>query len=116
MKSKFTTIKFPVFCGYAVHIEKTTDIGGSLKKYKYTRDLDIDLEDTQAIAVHVENQPTSMMFLPYNAPVGTIAHESWHVIRRMMEYMGVDDTNEAVAYHLGYLSQKVFDFMRGKRV
>jgi hypothetical protein len=116
MKSKYTTVEFPVFSDYIVHIEITSDIKESFKKYKYTRNLDMSLEDTQAVAVHVENTGMSMIFLPYNASVGTIAHESWHVIRRMMEYLGADQDNEMMGYHLGYLVQKVFNFMRGKRV
>ena len=116
MKSKFTTVEFPVFAGYIVHIEITSDIKASFKKYKYTRDLDIDLEDTLAMAIHVEGSGMSFIFLPYNASVGCIAHESWHVIRRMLDYLGADQDNEVMGYHLGYLVDKAFRFMRGKRV
>lgn len=116
MKSRITLIEFPVFCGYIVHVEVTSDFKKSFSKYKSTREVNLDANDTRAMAVHVNDISMSYVFLPPNASVGEIAHESWHVIRRMMEYMGVDDSNEAVAYHLGYLTQKIFNFVRRKRV
>lgn len=116
MKSKYTTVEFPVFCDYIMHIEITTNLKESMLKYEYTKDLGIDLTDTHAIAVHVEDTGVSMIFLPYNASVGTIAHESYHAVRRMLKYVGAKMDNETVAHHLGYLTQKIFNFMRGKRV
>lgn len=112
MKTRVTTVEFPVFSGYNVHVELTSDIKKSFKKYKYTRNLDVDLEDTHAIVIHVEGTGLSMMFLPHNASVGTIAHESWHAVRRMMEHVGAEQDNEVMGYHLGYLSQKIYNFIR----
>ena len=109
MRSKIKHIEFPVFVSYSVHVEITSDISRSMNKYKQTRDIPFG-DDTHAITVHVEDNGLSFMFLPYNAPVCTIAHESWHVIKNMMEYVGIDLDSETVAYHLGYLVDKVVKF------
>ena len=109
MRSKIKHVEFPVFVSYSVHIEITDDIPKSMRKYEQTRDIPFG-DDTHAITVHVEDSGLSFMFLPYNSPVGTIAHESWHVIKNMMEYLGVELDSETVAYHLGYLVEKVFKF------
>jgi len=117
MKSRITHLEFPVFSKYTMHVEVTTDIQKSLAKYPET-EYAMDGEEnsnTHAIAVHIANEPFTFIFLPYNVSVGTIAHEAWHAIRRMMEYMDVDLDNETVAYHLGYSVDKIFNFVRGKR-
>ena len=70
-------------------------------------------DGTAGLAVHADT--LSFVFLPYSASVGSIAHESWHVVRRMMEHAGVELDNEAVAYHLGFLVNKIFRFVRGRK-
>ena len=108
MKSRFANIEFPVFCHYTVHVEVSSDLGKSMKKYPQTKNIPDadDFNRNESCAVHLNDEPFSFIFLPYNASVGTVAHESWHVIQRMMKYMGVDVENEVVAYHLGYLSRQ----------
>ena len=117
MKSRITHLEFPVFSGYLVHIEITSDVQKSLAKYPETK-CAVDGEDdanTHAITVHIVNEPLTFMFLPYNVSVGTIAHESWHAVKRMMEYVDVKLDSETVAYHLGYSVDKIFRFVRGKK-
>jgi len=114
VKSKIKLIEFPVFCGYVIHVEITSDIPKALLKYPQTRKIDMDNE-TQGLAVHDTDAPFSFIFLPHNASVGDIAHESWHAVRRMMEYVGAELDNEAVAYHLGYMVQEIFKFVRGRK-
>jgi hypothetical protein len=113
MIASFTIITFPVFDNYAVHIEKTSDIMKSMEKYPATKHVEPG-EHTEAITVHVADDPCSYIFLPHNAAVGTIAHEAWHVVRRMLEYVGADLENENVAYHLGFLVNRIFKFIRGR--
>lgn len=117
MKRRFTTVDFPVFCYYIVHIEVTSDLKKSMEKYPATKSIPLDSEfdNKGAWSVHVENEPVSFIFLPYNTSVGDIAHESWHVVHRMMRYVGVSPDSETVAYHLGYLVNQVFKFVRGKK-
>ena len=113
MRSKIKILEFPVFCGYEVHVEFTSDIAQSLLKYPPTRKIEMD-DQTSWLAVHNMDAPQSFIFLPYDAPAGSIAHEAWHVVRRMMEHAGVELDNETVAYHLGYLVNQIFKFARRK--
>ncbi len=114
MKNRFTTIEFPVFSYYIVHVEITSDVKKAMQKYEHTKCVPEE-EITDAMSIHVSNANVSFIFLKYNSSVGTIAHESWHVVSRMMKYMGVDIDSETVAYHLGYLTDEVFRFLRGKK-
>ena len=114
MRSRVNYVEFPVFMDYLVHIEITSNVFKSMKKYPQTKDI-ANNATTYAVSVHVKDTPFSMVFLPYNVSVGTIAHESWHVIKRMMGYCDVDLDSETVAYHLGYLVNKIFRFARGKK-
>ena len=115
MKSKITVIEFPVLSNYQIHVEVTSDLKKALAKYPQTKNI-YEEEDitTDAMAVHVNNDGTSFIFLPPNASAGTIAHECWHVVRRMMDYLGIELGNEVVAYYLGYLVNRIFRFTRGK--
>jgi hypothetical protein len=115
VRSRITHLEFPVFSGYTVHVEITSDIQKSLAKYPPTKCAIDDENNTHAITIHVINEPFTFMFLPYNVSVGTIAHESWHAVKRMMEYMDVELDSETVAYHLGYSVDKIFRFARGKK-
>jgi hypothetical protein len=82
---------------------------------KYPQTKDIELISTNAITVHEVDTPLSMIFLPYNVSVDTIAHESWHVVHQIMNHVGVELDSETVAYHLGYLVGKIFEFVRNKK-
>lgn len=114
MNFKETKIVFPVFSDYTVHVEVTTDMAKSAKRHTETEKVEV-VENMGAMAVHVSDEPQSFVFLPYNATPGAIAHESWHVIRNMMKWAGIELDSETCAYHLGYLVQKVYKFVRGRR-
>jgi hypothetical protein len=114
MRSKITTVEFPVFCHYIVHVEITSDIAKAVLKYPPTRKVEMD-DFTGGLVVHNVDEPFSFLFLPYNASVGTIAHESWHVVKRMMNFTGVELDSETCAYHIGFLVDKIFRFVRGRK-
>ena len=115
-KTRHTIFEFPVFCHYIFHVEITSDIVKSLKKYPSCEKVEIDPDgNTGALTVHVLDDSFSFIFLQPNASVGTIAHESWHGVMRMMEYVGVDVDHETVAYHLGFLVDKIFGFLRKRK-
>ena len=113
MRSKITTVEFPIFCDYIVHIEITSDMKKSLQKYKQTKSIETD-DATGGLAVHTDGS-FSYIFLPYNTSVGDIAHEAWHVVKHMMDYVGVELDSETCAYHLGFLTNKIFRFVRGRK-
>lgn len=115
MRARFTTIEFPVFFNYIVHVEVTSDLKKSMLKYPPTKDILMEDDCKDAITVHVCDASFSFIFLHYTASVGTIAHESWHAVKHMLEYMGVELDSETVAYHLGYMVDKIFKFVRGRK-
>lgn len=114
MRVRVTHIEFPVFMDYVIHVEVTSDIYKSMSKYPATENIPSD-DTTHAITVHVDDEPFTFIFLPHNVSVGTVAHESWHAIRRMMNYVDVELDSETVAYHLGYLVNRIYQFYRGKK-
>jgi hypothetical protein len=111
MKNKITIVEFPVFGDYLIHVEICSDLQKTVLKYPQTKDVD-QLESTNALTVHPHGESFSFIFLKYNSSAGTVAHESWHAIRRMMEHMGIALDSETVAYHLGYLVNRITQFKR----
>src|ERR1039458_5704373 len=112
-KTKFgdyeRVVTFTVWSEYDVHIVFTEDIGRSRKARYGTYGL---CDSAGALHVSAEHGHAHIFFKLSGAPTGIIAHECWHAIYHMMiEWAGVTELdNEAVAYHLGYLVQKVIDF------
>lgn len=90
--------------GYRVEIVYTTDIHGSGSK----RGADIP---ERAYACHMDYEsPRSTLLLPLDCDAGTVAHECYHCIYRVMERIGADHENEIMAYHIGDLVQVVHNF------
>jgi len=104
-----TRIRFPVFADYSVRVVVSKDIESALLLYKETREFNLG-GTTEAMAIHVDDG-RSFLFLEPGASPGTIAHETWHVVQHMLEYFQVDIEAEIVAYHLGYLVDKIYPFV-----
>lgn len=62
------------------------------------------------IVFTTEDDGLTYMLLNFTASPGTVAHESWHVVYRMLKGLGAKLENEVVAYHLGDLVRKITDF------
>lgn len=108
LKERVTKIVFPVFSGYEVYVCISDDIVASRQK----RDGYFGEKFTGGDALGLHSYPLgstgiSWLFFPIIVRPGTVAHESWHCIFRMMSWVGADIENEVVAYHLGYLVEKV---------
>ena len=103
-------VRFPVWSEFQVHVVFTDDIGRSKNGRYGTNDIDVD--HTNALHVFDLSGHSHLFYLIGNCPSGVVVHECWHAIRAMLEkWAGVDVMeNETVAYHLGYLAQRVFDF------
>jgi hypothetical protein len=117
MRSRITLIEFPVLSDYIVHVEITSDLEKSMRRYPPCQEAIDELKGDyacDALTVHTD-ETFSFIFFPHNASVGTIAHEAWHVVNRMMSLLSIETDNEVVAYHLGYLVDKIFRFMRRRR-
>lgn len=117
MRERKTTIEFPVWSDYTVHVIVTDDFTKSVKKHCG----DDDVEPSyQALTIHCgddgdRDSKESFIFLAPDCVVDLIVHECWHVIYRMMKYFEVEFEDEVVAYHLGYLTQQVYDFARKRK-
>jgi hypothetical protein len=115
VKSRFTTVEFPVFAGFIVHIEITKDIQKAIKKYPGIASI-AGPEDNETDGTTVyDGGQVCFIFLKPSVSIGTIAHEAWHATRYMLKRVGAKLDSEVVAYHLGYITDKSFQFLRGRR-
>lgn len=82
-------------------------------KIEYSRDF---FSDTGAACFHVKGQSNSYMFFTEKGNVhpADVAHEAWHVTRRLLDYVGAELDNETVAYHVGFLVRTILK-LAGKK-
>jgi hypothetical protein len=107
MQEKIQVVKFPVFNKYPITIIKTTSIKKSVNKRSKILGETID-DDSLYNGLTIEPEDNSVfIFITHKATLNTIVHESYHAIKSMMRYIGADEDEEVVAYHLGYLVQKI---------
>lgn len=109
MKERIKTVRFPVFVGYEVKIVITDDVVKSRKLRDKILGEPYQYFET-AHAMHawpLDGQGISWLFFKPDVEAGTIAHECWHCVRRLMKWLGSELENEIVAYHLAYLVQAV---------
>jgi hypothetical protein len=69
-------------------------------------------ETTRGINMFFDEDLTTAIVIQPDATAGTIAHEAWHSVYRMLTHMGAALDNETVAYHLGYLVEAITQFKR----
>ena len=101
-------VTFPVFSKYRVHLIFAKDIHKSLDvRYGDTS----RHGDADAFCRHSKDGHTHI-FMPFGVTDNTIAHECWHAVFEMFDYVAAGLDNESVAYHLGYLVEQVYDFKR----
>ena len=109
-----TKIRFPVFQGYSILVEETADIPKSARKYAAVRE---HADDLDGEAATIDADGGGFIFLKPRAPLSVIAHEAWHAVKDMLDYVEAPLDHEFTAYHLGYLTQEIYDFLyrRGKK-
>lgn len=112
--ARMTTVEFPVFSDFIIHVEISNDFDKTISKYPCIGFAKGDNHRADAVTIH-DGTNIIFVFLKHNVSVGTIAHESWHALSHMFDMLGMDKEGEAVAYHLGYLVNKIFRFARGKK-
>jgi len=114
MKTKFKEIKceipFDIF-PYKLTVIVSNDILKSRSKYdtilgrKYSNEF--------AGAIHDTNHDgNSYVFLKSDATPGTIAHESFHVIWELLDFIGANDNNELIAYLMTYIVNNIHVFIK----
>lgn len=99
-------VEFPVFSGFTVVVERASDIEIAISQYPQMAHMAKDNDDADAVTLF-DGAHTCYIFLKPAADPGAIAHEAWHAVLRMLTTMGVEGDNEVVAYHLGYLVNKI---------
>lgn len=109
---KVTKITLPVY-GWEVNIIYTNDISqsrtnrvqeiGALKKpVRITCD---------AMHEYSKLYFESWVFITEKCTIGTVVHEFWHVIEAIFRTLEIKMDNENVAYHLGYLTDKYYEWL-----
>jgi len=107
------TVKFPVFSNYKMFVVFSADLCASRLNRYGDAGAGGELETAAFVSICSEG---CHIFLKPSAGGGLIAHESFHAIRAMFLWAGVEDfDNEIVAYHLGYLVDKIVKFQLTNR-
>jgi hypothetical protein len=105
------TVVFPVFGNYSIEIVVAKDATKARKE----RDDVYGAFEGPFYALHSFNKEgNALLVFPQGVKIGTIAHECFHAVIAMMDWIGNDASNECAAYHTGYLTQKVYDFVRSR--
>lgn len=100
-------VEIPTF-HWSIDIVVTRDVVGYAKHINWQGG---DREaTTSGMNLFFDEELRSVIIIQPDASAGTIAHEAWHCVRRMLLHMGAGLDNEVVAYHLGYLVNKMTDF------
>ena len=107
------SIYFPVY-GYEVRVVVTTDILRATQlDFPGTDERFDDItESTRAMHVPFKDRGIAYIYIPFDVGLGTIAHESYHAISRMMEYFEIKHEEENMAYHMGFLVLEVYERQR----
>lgn len=99
--------------GYRITVVLTNSIEGSLGKREKTyprTDWPKSFDNTLALHVYQSNNNFAHIILPFNPNVGTVVHEVYHALHRLMYWIGAEEENEIMAYHLGYVCHAVARF------
>lgn len=70
-------------------------------------------QDDCLAALHVGSAegPISYVFLPFEADIGLVVHESCHAFWRMMEFIGAKHEDEVMAYTIAYITRETCKFI-----
>ncbi len=66
--------------------------------------------DEHHAAMHCWVGHMSYIFLPYAADIGSVAHEVFHFVWRLMQWIGAEHNNEVMAYHQGHYTREIAKF------
>ncbi len=102
-------VRFPVFSDYDIEVvvAKDTRVARSKRNSRFGE------FDGSFRALHSFNKKGSaLLVFPQGVNVGCISHECFHAVVAMLDWIDNDTNNECAAYHIGYLTQQVYDFVR----
>lgn len=112
MKERIGKVEFIVF-DYLVQIVVTDDIVQSRNNRSHMIGHRLK-EKGVTLGLHSYNEEHSncYLFFTENADANVIAHECFHAIHRMFEWIEAKIEEEITAYHLGYLIGEVTKFVK----
>jgi len=102
---------FEVF-DYDVCVVVAEDIGKAMLRFPETENEEC-FKNIDALTIHCggDDYGKSFIFFKPGVSLGTVAHEAWHVVEHMLTEIDEDSVDgfhgETVAYHLGYLVDKI---------
>ena len=111
-KRNFLLAEFPALNHYIVHVEISNDFVETGKRL-HIDELTEDEGNAQGLSVHRAGESFSFLLLSPKPTPGVIAHEAYHCVCRMFNYLGIND-EEATAYHLDYLIDSIHRWLRNK--
>lgn len=103
---------FPVFSNFKVTVilcEQPVIGGRYIADRDYLQEPPSYINETEAFTSSSMNGYATIHLKP-NAAIGTIAHEAYHAVVGMMKFVGATHENEVIAYHLGYIVDKIAEF------
>lgn len=100
------TVEFTVFSNFTMVVEWVDDIEAAIKQHPSIAYMADTHSAADAVALYDGDMTCYIFYNPGVSP-GTIAHEAWHAIYSMFKRVGVKITDEVVAYHLGYLVDRI---------
>jgi hypothetical protein len=113
VKEYVTKLEYPLF-NYSIWICITEDIVKSIENQNTL----LGNQDTSDLefcdGVHCYHKNRAAIFIKPDSTEGTIAHELWHGIYRMFEYIGAKIENEVTAYCLSYGLDFILNFKKKK--
>lgn len=106
MRNRATTIRFPIFGGYAVRVILSSSIA------RTGRRLGADCSGCAGALITRKDKPhLAWLLLCAKPDPATIAHESSHAVRALFRFAGAKADDEAFAYHLDYLVGSIHKFI-----
>lgn len=102
-----TWVTFEVMANYQVRLIFSGDLNKSAKARLNEAPTD---DNGGGFVFNVKGVGRSYLFLEHDAPESTVAHECWHIVHRIMDWIGAELDNEIVAYHLDHMVEKVYQF------
>lgn len=97
---------------YSVYVILTEDVNRSRSGRSHFLGEWQELPNTGAVHTGMANEGRSYIILPYDTKLDYIAHESFHCVWRIMEYIGACHNEEIMAYYLGYIVEQIALFVK----
>jgi hypothetical protein len=112
LRERTKLIIFPAFNDYNIEIVVSNDVTKSRQKRNAVYGEYVGI----FAALHSFNGlgNACIVFSEKNHGLVDVAHECCHAVHAMMDWASVED-QECLAYHMGYLTKQVYDFLVRKK-